>query len=456
MTTLIKEFTKKHINNLQNWATISDNNVIATKEYIKYIINNKIGFDTITVEKMGFNFLSISFNKELKSIESYRLIIDINNKKCQLINFNGNYKDERDLFTKEFPEIPDIISCSINSKKLLKEFQQNGCIVGYDFDSICHFYTEENRLFIYGGCSDGEINIWDYETGINMTDNCCFGTDKINNIVQYRNKKGEERLLFSNTVGNVHDYFLKSDGRINWREYINNYNIIEGFNDRIAGPLFPIIESLKLLKNGLLVIAFGDFKQEYNNIDINDTQNFNRENSNKIIIHSLNDRKNILKLGYHGNNRLTSLDVYSEDNYIVSCDETGKVIIYNFDNKEEKSFETNYELCSLCISKDKKIILGTLTNDILLYNIEDCQFITSWKNDINQEKEEKSITCLLSKDNYIISCSGYTAKIWDLNNYKCLQSYNKHTDDILAIHIMKNSIILTSECGSIHSWKINI
>ena len=152
-----------------------------------------------------------------------------------------------------------------------------------------------------------------------------------------------------------------------------------------------------------------------------------------------------MKLGYHGKNRLTSLDVYSEDNYIVSCDESGKVIIYNFDNKEKKSFETNYELCSLCISKNKKIILGTTTNEILIYNLEDCQFITSWKHDINQEKEEKSITCLLSNDNYIISCSGNTAKIWDLNNYKCLQYYNKHNDDIHAIHIIK-LIILTSEC----------
>ena len=50
---------------------------------------------------MGFNFLLVTFHKKLQ-IEKYRLIIDINNKKCQLINFNGKYKNEYDLFTKNF------------------------------------------------------------------------------------------------------------------------------------------------------------------------------------------------------------------------------------------------------------------------------------------------------------------------------------------------------------------
>lgn len=83
MISLIKNFTQNHIDNLQNWATISDNEVSETKKYIKYIINNKIEFNKITVEVMGFNFLLVIFNKELQ-IEKYRLIIDINNKKCQL------------------------------------------------------------------------------------------------------------------------------------------------------------------------------------------------------------------------------------------------------------------------------------------------------------------------------------------------------------------------------------
>jgi len=455
-----KQFLDSYLYNLRNWSSISDEDVLKTKKYIRtLIINSNIHFSTLSVEKAGYYFFIVNFHME-GHINATKLLVDSLNNKYQLVEFTGKYKDERDLFSIEFPNIPEIIQRHNPAYDQKTAMSQVESLVGYNIRSISWYKTNTGRLFIYGGCSDGEVRIWDYQTGFSIGDGVCYGTDQITCLLRYEDESGQQHMLMGNSVGNLTDYLLEIDGRLDYMNSKTNY-ILEGFNDRTGSPMCPPVLKIHLFENNtLLAISMGNLNifNKFDNENYTNSEYYNHTNSNKIILYSVPTQKILKTLDYHKNEPIIGMNIINSS--IISCDSSGQIYQYNVEKQLTQRYTVDHVLTSSCVFR-QKLLLGTNTNDILVYDFSDMgQLIDSWTHDENShsiETEIHPISELIASNDFVVSVAGKTVKIWGIetHTHNCLQANYDHSQKIECVHVIENLGILTSQIGTIQLWRVN-
>lgn len=168
--------------------------------------------------------------------------------------------------------------------------------------------------------------------------------------------------------------------------------------------------------------------------------------------------KGVKTLDYHKNEPIIGMNIINSS--IISCDSSGQIYQYNVEKQLTQRYMVDHVLTSSCVFS-QKLLLGTNTNDILVYDFSDMgQLIDSWTHDESShsiETEIHPISELIASNDFVVSVAGKTSKIWGIetHTHNCLQSNYDHRQKIECVHVIENLGILTSQIGTIQLWRVN-
>jgi WD40 repeat protein len=470
-------FDQHIINYLQEYQTITDEEVIICKKYIQDLC--KIDFNVMSCLNYGWNHLHIDFYAEERERMEQKLIINKTNGVYELYK-NNNILDLESIKSIKHEVLPHgelHKTCTMTMPRYL-------CMT-----------ILNNQYIIVGDCG-GEVNIFDYKTGFHLS-NHFMSEASITGLVTYsHNNKNYlftcdtfgDLLLFeiADNIGNGHKdlTIIKSQsGHLDCQvEY--------GCPSKCTPPIEKILvnsgKNIVIVALSNLDVQEGMAQHEINGSSYNDLPK-SEYIENEILIFNIPDKTLIKRLNLTKKQQEFACDKEAKfrlndismlDNSLFACYGNGLVVEWSLDTYEQikeikqefsptmiKAIDSQTFFVSgdanIKLVKDNEEDYLDVTDANVSYNIEsdknkytyqDCAYTGSKNNNIND-------IIKIDTHLYALACNNGSIKIYQDYGTSLVKQLNGHDGKVSCLGLVQidnnNVLVSASLEGELICWNLD-
>ena len=169
-------------------------------------------------------------------------------------------------------------------------------------------------------------------------------------------------------------------------------------------------------------------------------------------------------------NRVKCFKVLPNDTIAVCSDTKRNDSYFNYSTKEiefmcsqiriydsvtgscDKIIHSPSSICSIEFVENDILVTGHDNGSIYFCNKNSGEYLSKMEN-----THDSMVCCLIKlNNNYLVSSSDYTIKVWNLDQNKCTRTFNENISSILYLAKLNDTQFLScSQYGSIKLWDIN-
>ena len=361
---LINDFKCEKINNMENIMTISNSfptiNTIAVYTIIR---NNKIYYE-IAYQAFYTNYYSGNNNYRYYNINIHNILSNTVSNRIKNPHNNFDLKDIKHYYH------------SLSKKHfLLTSAKYNDNNSSYNQYDKCYYYR-----------NDISIKLW------NISSNIITNEVSINKSF---NEKFNDTYLQSCLLFSENDYYIiycSKEGN----ERFNKKGESNGSLPKIKISDCSYLESAYIENNPYLLLSGANYSLSYS---VNNTE------VRKYISESQKD--NIIKI--------INLFNHKNKKYLISGDNKGNVVIYEFFPKNPKPIKSiffNYDITAICSLNEQYFLVGNKNKELNVFDFENKIIKKTYEYNKNIEKIEK--LKIIDKGEFIINLCEGEIQIWEI------------------------------------------